>query len=344
MTQTREIALGQVGLGAWGPNLLRTFSATDGCRVTRVADLDESRCGALVGPGTLPVFTRDYREILADPAIDAVVVATPSETHYRIGREALLAGKHLFVEKPLALSSREGARLVELARRRRRTLMVGHLLLYHPAVLAMAGLVRLGRIGRLRHLGIRRRAFGRLQAGCSVLWDLGPHDISIALMVSGRQPLAVSSLGRAFLQPGLPEVSFTTISFAGGALAQIEESWMAPLRERQLLAVGEKGMLLFDELAADGAPLKLYAKSIRVRARASRRLFEYLDLGSSPIEVPGGQPLAAECREFLECIRRRREPQAGGANAVSVLRVLEAAEKSQRAGGRETKIKGGTPG
>lgn len=342
MGVSREIGLGLIGLGAWGPNLLRTFGSLGGCRVRRVADLDDKRFGGLEIAGERPGFTRDYREILGDPGIDAVAIATPSETHYRIGREALLAGKHLFVEKPLALSSREGQRLLDLARARRRTLMVGHLLMYHPAVIAMAGLVRRGRIGTIRYLGIRRRAFGRLQGGCSVLWDLGPHDISIALMVTGGRPAAVSSLARAFIQPGLPEISFTAISLAGGALAHIEESWMAPLRERQLLAVGDKGMLLFDELASDGAHLKHFAKSIKVRPGAPVKVFEYLDAGASPIEVESGQPLAAECREFLECIRRRREPRAGGTNAVTVLRVLEAAERSQRAGGREIKVKGET--
>ncbi len=340
MKATREIGLGQIGLGAWGPNLLRTFGALGGCRVRRVADLDAARYAALEIPGERPAFSLDYRELLDDPAIDAVAVATPSETHYRIGREALLAGKHLFVEKPLALSSREGQRLADLARERRRTLMVGHLLMYHPAIMAMAGLVRAGRIGKVRYLGIRRRAFGRLQRGCSVLWDLGPHDISIALMVTGLRPAAVSSLGRAFLQPGLPEVSFTAISLLGGALAHIEESWVAPLRERQLLAVGDKGMLQFDELAPDGVHLRLYAKSIRVQPRSPVRVFDYLDEGASAIDVEPGQPLAAECREFVDCIRRRREPRAGGANAVTVLRVLEAAEKSQRAGGREVPVKG----
>jgi UDP-2-acetamido-3-amino-2,3-dideoxy-glucuronate N-acetyltransferase len=342
MRASPEIGLGLIGLGAWGPNLLRTFGSVGGCRVRRVADLDDKRFRALEIAGERPGFTRDYREILSDPAIDAVAIATPSETHYRIGREALLAGKHLFVEKPLALSSREGQRLFDLARARGRTLMVGHLLMYHPAVIALAGLVRRGRIGKVRYLGIRRRAFGRLQGGCSVLWDLGPHDISIALMVTGGRPAAVSSLARGFIQPGLPEISFTAISLAGGALAHIEESWLAPLRERQLLAVGDKGMLLFDELAADGAHLMHYAKVIKPRPGAPAGGFEYLDGGASPIAVEAGQPLAAECREFLECIRRRREPRAGGTNAVTVLRVLEAAEKSQRAGGREIKIKGET--
>jgi UDP-2-acetamido-3-amino-2,3-dideoxy-glucuronate N-acetyltransferase len=342
MRVSRELGVGLIGLGAWGPNLLRTFGSVGGCRVRRVADLDDGRLRGLEIAGERPAFTRDYREILGDPTIDAVAVATPSETHFRIAREALLAGKHLFVEKPLALSSREGLRLVEIARQRRRTLMVGHLLMYHPAVIAMAGLVRRGRIGTIRYLGIRRRAFGRLQGGCSVLWDLGPHDISIALMVSGGSPAAVSSVARAFILPGLPEISFTAISLAGGALAHIEESWLAPQRERQLLAVGDKGMLLFDELAADGVHLKHFAKRIRVRPGGPVRAFDYLDEGASPIEVESGQPLAAECREFLECIRRRREPRAGGKNAVTVLRVLEAAERSQRAGGRQFKIQGET--
>jgi predicted dehydrogenase len=219
--------------------------------------------------------------------------------------------------------------------------MVGHLLMYHPAIVKMAALVRAGRIGRIRHLGIRRCAFGRLSRGCSVLWDLGPHDVSIALMVTGLAPVAVSSLGRAFIQPGLPEVSFTAISLAGGALAHIEESWLAPQRDRQLLAVGERGMLLFDELAADGAHLKHFARSIRARRRGAAAGFEYLDAGATAVPLEAGQPLEAECRDFLACIRRGGAPRAGGDNGVAVLRVLEAAERSQRAGGREVRVSGG---
>jgi UDP-2-acetamido-3-amino-2,3-dideoxy-glucuronate N-acetyltransferase len=337
----REIGVGQIGLGAWGPNLVRTFASIEGCRVRSIADLDGARVGAVQAPGTPPAFTRDYREILADPAIDAVAVATPSETHYRICREALLAGKHVLVEKPLALSSREGRALVRLARVRGRTLMVGHLLMYHPAIVKMAAMVRGGRIGKIRYLGIRRCAFGRLSRGCSVLWDLGPHDVSIALMVTGQAPLAVSSLGRDFIQKGLPEVSFTAIALKGGALAHIEESWLAPQRDRQLLAVGERGMLLFDELAADGAHLKHFARSIRARRGGTGGGFEYLDGGATPVPIEGGQPLEAECRDFLSCIRRRRAPRAGGENGVAVLQVLEAAERSQRGGGREVRITGG---
>ena len=337
----REIVLGQIGLGSWGPNLLRTFGETPGCRIARVADLDEARFRSLPSGDAPPAFSRDYRDVLRDPAVDAVVLATPSETHFPIGRAALAAGKHLFVEKPLALSSREGKRLADLARAKGRVLMVGHLLMYHPAIEAMALLVRKGKIGRIRHLAIRRRAFGRLAAGCGVLWDLGPHDISIALMVTGLPAGAVSSVARGFIQAAHPEVSYTAISLAGGVFATIEESWLAPGRERQLLAVGDRGMLLFDELATDGAPLKHFAKRIRAHRRGGASSFEYLDGGASAVPVSMEPPLGAECREFIACVRRGREPRSGGANGVAVLRVLEAAVASQRAGGREVRVKGG---
>ncbi len=337
----REIVVGQVGLGSWGPNLLRNLRAVPGCRVAAVAELDEARFRGIDHGPDGPAHVADYREILRDPAIHAVAVATPSETHYAIGRAALQAGKDLLVEKPLALSSREGRSLVDLARRRRRVLMVGHLLMYHPAVVAMAGQVRRGSIGRLRHVGVRRRAFGRLQSGCSVLWDLGPHDVSIALMISGRAPEAVSSVGGAFIQAEHPEMALTTVSLAGGALATIEESWLAPFRERQLLAVGERGMLLFDELAPDGVHLKHFRMSIRRGPRSPLTVFEYLDEGATPLEVEAGQPLAAECRDFVDCVRRRRRPRADGDNGLAVLRVLEAAAASQRAGGRRFRLRGG---
>jgi predicted dehydrogenase len=328
----RKITLGQIGLGNWGPNLLRNFSAQPGCEVRFACDLKKSAFTRLGLDKGGAEFTSDYREILADPEIDAVVVATPSETHCPIGREVLKAGKHLFVEKPFALSSREARSLLRLARNRDRIIMVGHLLMYHPGVQTLTKLVRQGKVGKIFFVGIRRRNLGRLQSHCNVLWDLGPHDISIALMVMGREPVRVTATGQSYLQPEVPEVAFTTITFEGGVQAHIEESWLSPERERELVVVGEKGMLVFDELSA--APLKLFKKSVRLRSGTEVKEFDYLDGGTDPVEIADGQPLEAECRHFLDCIRSGREPVSGGANGLQVLRVLEAADRSLRHGGR----------
>jgi len=340
VTGKRKITLGQIGLGSWGPNLLRNFDTRGACEIRLVCDLKKTNYTRLGLDKGGPGFTKDYREILADPEIEGVVVATPSETHYPIGREVLKAGKHLFVEKPFALSSREARSLLSLSRKVDRIIMVGHLLMYHPGVQALAGLVRQGKVGRVFFIGIRRRNLGRLQSHCNVLWDLGPHDISIALMVVGREPVRVVTTGQSYLQPEVPEVAFTTITFEGGVQAHIEESWLAPERERELVVVGEKGMLVFDELSA--APLKLFRKSVRLRSGTEVKEFDYLDGGADPVEVAAEQPLEAECRHFLECIRSGKEPISGGANGLQVLRVLEAADRSLRQGGRVTSLRRGT--
>jgi len=334
----KRIVLGLIGLGNWGPNLLRTFMASGLCEVRRVCDLRKASFSGLGLTDEGPSFTRDYHDILKDPEIDAVIVATPSETHYPLGREVLASGKHLFVEKPFALSSREAKRLVEFAGKRDLTVMVGHLLMYHPGVQAAAGMVRRGQVGKLFFIGIRRRNLGRLQTDCSVLWDLGPHDISIALEVVGREPVRVVATGQSYLQPGMAEVAYTTITFEGGIQAHIEESWLAPERERELVVVGEKGMLVFDELSP--ASLKLIKKSVRPRNRRSVREFDYLDEGTDTVEIGTEQPLEAECRHFLECIRDGRKPLSGGEHGLQVLKVLEAADRSLRGGGRMVSLSG----
>ena len=335
----KKVVLGQVGLGNWGPNLLRNFMTSGQCEVRLVCDLKRSNYRRLGLPDDRPAFTTDYRDILDDPDIDAVIVATPSETHYALGREVLRSGKHLFVEKPFALTSREASRLVELSRKSQRLIMVGHLLMYHPGIQTVARMVRKGKVGKVFFIGIRRRNLGRLQNDCSVLWDLGPHDISIALEVVGQEPLRVVATGQSYLQPGMPEVAFTTITFDGGIQAHIEESWLAPERERELVVVGEKGMLVFDELSA--APLKLLKKAVRLKGRTAVKEFDYLDRGTDTVEVAVEQPLEAECRHFLDCIRSGREPLSGGRHGLKVLRVLEAADRSLRAGGRITAVRGG---
>jgi predicted dehydrogenase len=335
----RKIVLGQIGVGNWGPKLLRNFMMSGIGEVRLVCDLKKSRYDKLdLGEGG-PSYTSDYHDILSDPEIEGVVVATPSDTHYSLGREILRAGKHLFVEKPLALSSREAGRLVDLAREAGRIIMVGHLMMYHPGIQTLSRLVREGTIGKVFFIGIRRRNLGRLQNDCSVLWDLGPHDISIALKVVGQTPLRVVTTGQSYLQPGMPEVAFTTITFEGGVQAHLEESWLAPERERELVVVGEKGMIVFDELAA--TPLKLFKKFVQLRGRAEVREFDYLDSGTDTVEVAADQPLATECRHFLECIRDGTEPLSGGENGLQVLRVLEAADRSLKAGGKITPVAGG---
>jgi predicted dehydrogenase len=337
VTARRKVVLGQIGLGSWGPNLLRNFSAQKVCDVRRVCDLKKSSYTRLGLEKGGPSFTRDYREILADPEIEGVVVATPSDTHAPIGKEVLEAGKHLFVEKPFTLSSGEARSLCRLARKRNRIIMVGHLLMYHPGVQKLVKLVRQGKVGRIFFIGIRRRNLGRLQSHCNVLWDLGPHDISIALMVVGREPVRVMTTGQSYLQPEIPEVAFTTITFEGGVQAHIEESWLSPVRERELVVVGEKGMLVFDELSP--VPLKFCKKAVKPGRGRKAGEFTYLDDGMKPVEVTREEPLVAECRHFLESILFGKEPASGGDNGLQVLRILEAADKSLRHGGRATELR-----
>ena len=308
-----------IGAGQWGRNLVRNFAALDALQV--VCDADPARRAELVPLYPEARVVSSVEEALNDPHVDAVVIATPVETHGALVRRGLEAGKDVFVEKPICLSVAEARELVALAERLGRILMVGHLLWYHPAVLRLKELVDSGELGRIQYVYSNRLNLGRIRREENILWSFAPHDVSVILGLVGEMPASVQAQGGNYLHQRIADVTTTLLSFPSGVRAHIFVSWLHPFKEQKLVVVGERKMAVFDDLGEhklvvyphtidwkNGAP-------IATRAEAQPVLVE-------PIE-----PLRAECQHFLACVQRRTRPRTDGHEAVGVLEVLDACQR-----------------
>lgn len=328
-------ALGVIGAGAWGRNLIRNFAALGQLRA--VADLDESALErvARLYPGVRT--TRAAEALFADPDIAGVVVATTSSAHAPLARAALAAGKHVLVEKPLAASVAEAEELLRDAAAAGRVLMVGHLLLYHPAVDTLRALVAAGELGELYYIYSQRVNLGKIRQDENALWSFGPHDVSVILDLLDEEPQQVSASGRACLQPGLEDVVFVNLRFPSGRLANIQLSWLDPHKIRRLTLVGSRKMVVFDDMEAT-EKIRIYDKG--VAGAEAGRIVDYEDsltLRFGDILIPRitmREPLQIECEAFLEAVRTGRAPRTDGRDGLRVVRVLEAAQTSIREGGR----------
>jgi predicted dehydrogenase len=324
-----------VGLGYWGPNVLRCFAQQADCELTCCCDLDEGRLAAVGRTYPKVSLTRDYAHLLARPEVEAVVLTTPAATHYPMVRAALEAGKDVFVEKPLAVRLDEGEELVKLADRGGRMLFVGHLLVYHPAVARLREYVARGDLGDVLYMYASRVNLGQVRMEENALWSLAPHDISVILYLLNQTPLEVVATGQSYVRDGLEDVVFVTLRFPGRTLAHVHVSWLDPHKVRKLTVVGSRKMAVFDDMEA-AEKIRLYDKGVDA-ADAGHTPRDFLTVRSGDIHIPKvstEEPLAIECRRFLECVRTRRRPITDGENGLRVLRVLDAAQASLRAGGR----------
>jgi UDP-2-acetamido-3-amino-2,3-dideoxy-glucuronate N-acetyltransferase len=315
-----------VGCGAWGRNHLRVF---DSLRVLGAAcDSDKERLKDVqkAYPGVRT--TLRFEDLLRDPKLHGVVIATPSQEHYRMALEALEAGKDVLVEKPLALRYKEGEALVRLAAKHGRLLMVGHILLFHPAVEKMKALLTEGAVGDIEYLYSNRLNFGKVRAEESALWSFAPHDLAAFLYLLGKLPREVTTTGGAYLQPRVADVTVTNLEFADGVRAHLYVSWLHPFKEQRMVLVGDKGMLVFDDLAKDR--LVLFQRHLD---RTEGGWVAHKPEGK-PVRIPDEEPLLRECRHFLSCIKTRRKPRSDGESALAVLKILEASQRSLEARGR----------
>jgi predicted dehydrogenase len=265
--------------------------------------------------------------------VDAVVVATPVSSHYAIARRALLAGKHVLVEKPLASSSEEGQELIRLAKEKSKILMVGHTFEYNPAVLKVGELIQSGGLGQLYYIDAARVNLGRYQTdGQNVLWDLAPHDLSIILSWVGKMPRRVSAYGQAYVQPGIVDVAFIRLEFENGVTAQIHVSWLAPAKIRRMAVIGSEKMVLYDDLDTT-EKIKIADRSAQIETDSVGMRVDYRmgDIVSPHVDFK--EPLTKECEHFIECILNRRTPLTDGENGARVVRLLEAADLSIKKGG-----------
>jgi predicted dehydrogenase len=328
------IRVGVVGLGYWGPNLARNFAALPGSELRWLCDGDETALArasdALRGPRT----TTSFDEMLADPELDAVAIATPVPTHADLAVRALEAGKDCFVEKPLAQSAADGERAVEAARASGRILMVGHLLEYHPGVRKLKEIAASGELGDIHYIYSNRLNLGVLREQENALWSLGAHDISVVLyLADGEEPVECEARGESYMQPGIEDVVFCYLRFASGLAAHLHLSWLDPHKERRFTVVGSRKMATFDDMDLE-RKVTVYDKGFDERVGSYG---EYITRSGdiwSP-QVPAAEPLRVECEHFVECVREHRTPRSDGESGLRVVRVLEALQHSLDATARE---------
>lgn len=314
-----------LGCGQWGRNHVRNFAALGA--LAAVHDPDELLAAKIAAENGVP--SASIKAILADDVIDGVVIAAPAEHHYELVRQALQAGKHVFVEKPLALQVAQAQDLHELSIGSGRILMVGHLLQYHPAFLRLRDIVSRGELGRLQYIYSNRLNLGRVRREESALWSFAPHDISMIIALAGELPDRVNCFGANYLHRHIADVTTTNLSFPGGCSAHIFVSWLHPFKEQKLVVVGEVGMAVFDDGQDWGGKLVIYPH--RINWREGHPVPERAE--GIPIFIEPAEPLRVECQHFLDCLDSGSPPRTDGLEGLQVLRVLDAAERSMLSGG-----------
>lgn len=342
MPGSDDLTIGVIGCGHWGPNHIRTFSSIPGAKVSSAADPDPARLKELRKFHPLVRFSQDYREMLADSSTHAVVVATPTSTHAKIAGEALQAGKHVLVEKPLCISVKEGKKLVALAAKRNLILMVGQVFLFNNGILKLKELLDFGDLGDIYYIGSSRTNLGPIRQDVNVVYDLASHDISIFNFLMGSRPHEVSAVGEAFLQDGVEDLAFISMRYPNKVLSRIHVSWLDPRKVREITIVGDKKMVTWDDLAVQG-PVHIYDK------RVIREPY-YEDYGQFHLLVREGdimiprvkleEPLKNQARYFLNAIQRGKLEVSNGEDGLNVVRALEAIQKSLRQRGRAVPIEG----
>jgi predicted dehydrogenase len=328
---TKTIRVGVIGAGYWGPNIVRNLHEAPGAEAVAVADLSEERLDAIRKRFPAVRVTTDYKELLNDATIDAICVVTPVGTHRKLAEEAFAAGKHVFVEKPLAKNVSDAEAIVRAGERAGKTLMVGHTFVYNPAVAVVKDILDSGGIGDVYYLDSQRVNLGLHQFDINVLWDLGPHDVSIALYWLGEEPEWVQCSGACFVQPNIEDVVFLMIGFPSGAIAHAHLSWLAPSKLRTTIVIGSKKMVVYDDNQAV-EKVKIYDQGVdKLESDELRRSYRAGDIHSP--RVPMTEALQIEMRHFIECVRDGKKPISDGEAGLMVVRVLELAMRSLRSGG-----------
>jgi len=329
-----SIKIGQVGLGAWGKNLLRTFSGLSDVSVVSACDSDQSLLSRLAPSYPGVEFISDPRKVTENPGIDAVIIATPPASHFELASAAMQNGKDVFVEKPMVLGIEDGRKLLELADSKKRILMVGHIMEYHPASLRLKDYIDSDKLGKVHYLYATRVNLGKVRDIENSLWSFAPHDISLILFLLGKMPVRVTATGADYLQKGIEDVSFMTMHFEDKTMAHIHVSWLDPHKERKLTVVGSKMMAVFDD-AESSEKIWLYDRGVDTKMDYNT-YGEYLSLRAGDIIIPkldSAEPLKLECQHFINSVKTRLQPRSDGRDGLRVLTILNAAQKSMEQGG-----------
>jgi predicted dehydrogenase len=323
--------VGIVGLGYWGPNLARNLSALENCELAWCCDASEASRARWLAAHPEARFTAELDELLSDPDLDAIAITTPVPTHAELAERVLEAGKHCFVEKPLAQDTASAERVAALAEERGLLLMAGHLLCYHPGVRQLADLIAARELGDVYYLYSQRVNLGKLRADENALWSLGAHDVSVLLELAEGNPSEVTARGEAYLRDGVEDVVFAYIRFDTGLAAHLHLSWLDPHKMRKITVVGSERMAILDDMALE-RKLTIWDKGFDPSAKTYGEYITRSGAVWSPA-VPNDEPLRLECEHFVDCVLNGRRPRTDGAAGVRVVRVLEALQASLEAGG-----------
>ncbi len=329
------VNVAMIGCGHWGLNLIRNFAKVLEARLHTLCDLKVERLETLRSLYNPLKITEDYYSVLEDPEIEAVVIATPAASHYQIAKESLLAGKHVFVEKPLALCVSECEELIASAEAQGRVLMVGHVFRYNAAVWKLKEYIQSGELGQIHYIYSNRLNLGRVRNDLNAMWNFAPHDLSILLYLLEQEPLQVSAKGFSYLQKAIEDVVFMILDFPHNVGAHVHISWLDPSKVRRMTVVGSRKMAIYDDVSIE-AKIKIYDKG--VKKVNDHSALAWSDYGGFQLQVRSGdiyipkidfvEPLYTECSHFIECVKDGKQPLTDGYEGLRVVRILEAAQLS----------------
>lgn len=338
----KMINIAVVGCGYWGPNLIRNFYSLPDVKVKKICDLDLNRLSYVKNLFNNIETTTDFSEIINDKEINAVAIATPVHLHYELAKKCLESGKHVLIEKPMASSSAQCSELIELADKKKLTIMVGHTFIYTTAVRKIKEIINKKDLGEIYYINSQRLNLGLFQKDINVAWDLAPHDISIIQHILNQKPESVNCQGKANVTKGIEDITNMTINFSSGGFATIQSSWLDPNKIRRMTFVGSKRMLVYD----DNEPLekiKIYDKRVETPPYYDSFVefqysYHYGDMYAPYLKQT--EPLKVECQHFIDCIVNSSKSESSGIEGLMVVQILEAASESLKNGGKEIKIKG----
>lgn len=323
----KKINIAVVGLGYWGPNLVRNFSQIAGVEVRAVSDLFETNLEKVrLQYPQIKTFTTNYQDILDDDGIDAVAIATRVGTHFDLASAALKCGKDVLVEKPMTSSVADAKKLVQLADKYKRVLMVDHTFIYSPPVQKIRDLIKSGEIGKIMYIDSTRINLGLFQKDANVIWDLAPHDFSILEYILGRSPKSVSAVGVSHTKSKFEDIAYITLNYGDGLLAHVSVNWISPVKVRRIVIGGTKKMILYDD---DNLPekVKVYDKGFEFTKETPLQPVYRTGDVVSPF-IKDSEPLKNELSHFIECVRTRSKPKSDGEMGLKIVKILEAANKS----------------
>lgn len=332
------IGIAVVGAGAWGKNHIRVLSEIPEVNLKYICDKDYSKLSALQKSYPNSRVTEDIKPIIEDQEVKGVVISSSAASHFPLAKEFILSGKDILVEKPMALSEEDAQEMLNLAEKKGRILMVGHLLIYHPVVEKLKEIIISGELGKIYYVYTQRVNLGVIRQDENALWSFAPHDLSVILYLLGERPVMVSAHGESYLQKGIEDVVFLSLRFADGKMANIHMSWLDPHKIRKITIVGSKKMVVFDDMETS-EKLKIYDKG--VKSISYDTYGEYLSLRFGDITIPSikmVEPLRTEAEHFIHCITSRTQPKTGPEDGLEIVKILIAAQKSLKEKGTPVSI------